>query len=71
MLADRRDLDAVQDIACERVHQNRARFADAKPSRAQVKHGRVVQLADRCAVRALDVVGEDLELGLRVDVRFV
>ena len=45
--------------------------SSADAARAQVEHRVLVELADRRAVRALHVVGEDLELRLRVDLRVV
>ncbi len=47
----------------------RLRLAEAP--RPQVEDRLVVHLADGGAVRALDVVGEDLELRLGVDLRVV
>ena len=40
-------------------------------ARAQIEHRVLVELPDRRAMRALHVVGEDLELRLRVDLRLV
>ena len=47
------------------------RLAPLQAARPQVEQRLVVELADRGAVRALDVVGEDLELRLGVDLRVV
>ena len=57
--------------AGERVDQHVARLGVGQAARAQVEDRVVVELADRRAVRALHVVGEDLELRLGVDRRVV
>jgi hypothetical protein len=48
-------------------HQQRARFGLRNPARAQIKERHIVQLTDRGAVRAGDVVGVDFKLRLGVD----
>ncbi len=53
------------------MDQHVARLGVGEPSRAQVEDRLVVELSDRRAVRALHVVGENLELRLRVDARTV
>ena len=73
MAASRTDsaLDPVQDVAGKRVNQHDARRPVVDAARAQVEHRVLVELTDRRPVRALHVVGEDLELRLGVDLRLV
>ena len=70
-LAHAVDADPVQHLASKRVNQHVARIFRVDAARAQVEHRVFVELADRRAVRALHVVGEDLELRLGVDLRVV
>ena len=53
-----------------KVSRSRA-VASRKPRDSEIEHVLGVELADGRAVRALHVVGEDLELRLGVDVRLV
>ena len=69
--AERRDADPRGDVAREGVDQELAGLRFSDPARAQVEHRGVVELPDRRAVPALDVVGEDLQRRLRVDQRFL
>ena len=62
---------SLDHLAGERVEQHVARLDLGQAARTQVEHRLVVQLPDRRAVRALHVVGEDLELRVRVDGRVV
>src|SRR5262245_11048730 len=43
----------------------------AQPTSPEIEHRLVVDLSNRGAMRTLDVVGEDLELWLRVDLRIL
>src|SRR5262249_45034732 len=70
-LADRVDLDRLQHVGGERVREQPPSERIGDPSALQIKEGRLVDLAHRGAVGALHIVGEDLELRLRVDVRGV
>ena len=63
--------DALDDLGAERVGQEVARRSVGQPAALQIEQLLGVELADGGAVRALDVVGEDLELRLGVDVRLV
>ena len=54
-------------LAANAVRQHLARVVVVETARAQVEQVLGVELADGRAVAALDVVGVDLELGLRVD----
>src|SRR4029453_6550534 len=62
--------DAVDDLGAERISEEVARRSVGKPAALQIKHRLAVKLADGGAMRALDVVGENLELRLGVYVRF-
>ena len=70
-LPERLDPDPVEHVARERVDQHVARLLQVESSRPQIEDRVLVELTDRRAVRALHVVGEDLELRLRVDLRIV
>src|SRR5437016_2776046 len=59
-LAQRRDLDSAQDVACKSVRQQRARLNHADTARAQIEYRVVLELADRAAVCAADIIREDL-----------
>ena len=61
----------LEHLAGERVDQHVARLGVGQAAGAQIEDRVVVELADRRAVRALHVVGEDLELRLGVDGRAV
>ncbi len=61
--------DALDDVGGEGVGQQAAGRLLADAARAQVEDAELVELADRRAVGALDVVGEDLELRIRVAQR--
>ena len=67
--ANRFDLDPVDELSRECIRQQRARLRAGDAARAQVEHRVRVHLAHRGAVRALHVVGVDLELRLGVDHR--
>ena len=67
---ERGDGDAVDDLGAERISEEVARRSVGKPAAGQIEHRLAVELADGGAMRALDVVGENLELRLGVDVRF-
>src|SRR5690349_13136791 len=69
-LAKRCNRYAIDDFGAERVGEQVARGGIGEASAAQVEERVVVEPADGCAVRAFDVVGEDLELRLGVDLRF-
>ena len=69
--AERRDADPRGDVAREGVDQEVPGLRLADPARAQVEQRGVVELPDRRAVPALDVVGEDLERRRRVDERLL
>ena len=69
--AERLDLDAADDVVGEGEGQQAAGLVQADAARAQVEDRFVVELADRGAVRAFHVVGEDLQLRLGVDGRVV
>ena len=64
-------LHALEDLAGKRVNQHVARLEVGQAARAQIENRVVVELPDRRAVRALHVVGKDLELRLGVDRRVV
>ena len=60
--------DPIHHVAGEPVGEHAARRALRDAARAQVEQHLLVELPDGGAVRALDVVGVDLELGLGVDL---
>src|SRR5690242_1801745 len=64
-------LDRLQHVGGERVRQELARRSRRDAAALEVEQRRLVEPADRRAVRALHVVGEDLELRLRVDLRLL
>ena len=70
-LPERLDLNPVQHVARERVDQHVTRLLQVEASRLQIKDRVLVELTHRGAVRALHVVGENLELRLRIDLRIV
>src|SRR5215831_5688692 len=70
-LADRIDLDRLEHVGGERVGEQPTRQRVGDASRLQIEERGLVDLSHGRAVRALHVVGEDLELRLRVDVRGV
>src|SRR4051812_47686892 len=65
------ELDGLQHVGRERVRQQLARGACIDPTALHVEERRLVQTTDGRAVRALHVVGEDLELRLRIDLRLL
>src|SRR3984885_3223115 len=60
LFAQRRDFDAIDDIAREGVDKQVAGFGEAYAARLQIKDSLRIQLADGRAVRAADVVGMNL-----------
>src|SRR5204862_4704153 len=68
-LAHRLQLDAVEHVLEEAAHDQPLRFGARETARHQVEELLAVDLAERRAVRAAHVVGEDLEAGDRVGVR--
>src|SRR5690606_25133662 len=70
-LAQRGGLEAAEQHVRERERQEGARAVRVDAARAKVEHLLVVELADGRAVTALDVVGIDLELRPRVDLRLL
>ena len=62
---------AVGDFAGERVNQHAPRRLRIQAAGAQIKNRLLVQLPDRRAVRALHVIGVNLQLRLRVHGRFI
>src|SRR6476619_3217129 len=70
-LADGRDGNPVEHLAGKRLDEHVSCLAEADAARAQVEQRVVVELTDRRSMRALHVVGEDLELRLRVDLGVV
>src|SRR5256885_2240055 len=64
---ERSDGDPGGHVAREGVDQGVPRLLLADPAGTQVEHRGRVELADRRAVPAFDVVREDLERRLRVD----
>ncbi len=58
-------------VAGEAADEERTRVSETEPAGAQVEQHVGIELAHRRPVRALHVVGEDLELRLRVDLRLV
>ena len=67
----RLERDAIDHLPCERVREDAARRLLGHSTRAQVEQGVLVQSAHRCAVGALDVVGEDLEARPGIDLGVV
>ena len=66
---ERGDRNAVDDFGAERVGRADCAPPPRRGRGSQVEHFVAVELADGRAVRALHVVGEDLELRLGVDAR--
>src|ERR1035437_5408273 len=67
LVAQRRDLDAVDDVLREGVGQQAARLFLADATGLQVEERFGIQLADSCAVGAAHVVGMNLQFRLGVD----
>src|SRR5690349_10192660 len=67
MLAQRRIADTRQHIDGERLDEHAPRLGLADAAGAQIEERGLVEIADRGAMAAFDVVGENLELGLGVD----
>ena len=61
-------LNPVHHLADEGFRQHGPRHILRHPPLAGVEDGRLIQRADGVAMRALDVVGEDQQLGLGVDL---
>jgi hypothetical protein len=68
MLPHRLDLDFVEHLANESLDQKSPGRRLVEAAGAQIEDRVLVELADRSAVRALDVVGVNLELGLGIDL---
>src|SRR2546425_4528276 len=68
--AQRFELDSTDDVVREGLRQQAAGIRLADAPRAKIKERLRVDLPDRRPVRALDIVGVDLELRLGVDHRF-
>src|SRR5215510_7724995 len=62
---------SAQHVSRKRMDQQPPRRSLAEPARAQVKERLLVELPHRRAMRALDVVREDLELRLGIDARIL
>src|SRR5262245_52530067 len=60
------ELELVEELADEGLDQEFPRRTVGQAPAAQVEHRLLVEPSDRGAVRALDVVGVDLELGPRL-----
>ena len=65
------DVNALDDIAGERKRKDIPRHHLADTTRAQIENLLVVQLSNGSTMRALDIVGEDLQLRLRIDRRII
>src|SRR3954464_2300013 len=65
------ELDRLQHVRGERARQELARGAPGDAAALEGAQRRLVQAAHRRAVGALHVVGEDLQLRLRVDLRLL
>src|SRR5688572_13051872 len=65
------DLDRLQHLGGEGVGEQRPRTLGADTARLEVEERQLLEAADRRAMRALHVVGEDLELRLRVHPRLL
>src|SRR5262245_42550086 len=70
-LAHRCELDPVEHVLEEPAHDQPLRLRASEAARHQVEELFAVDLAERRAVRAADVVRHDLEPGDRVRVRLV
>src|SRR5437762_871555 len=69
LLAQRRDFHPPQDFRAKAVRQQPARLALAHAATAEIEQRARIERAYGGAVRALHVVGVDLELRLAVCVR--
>ena len=69
MLAHGAVLDLLDRLAQKALDQHAAGLLGRDAARAQIEQRRLVEIADRGAVAALDVVGVDFEFGLGVDDR--
>ena len=67
--ADRLELDPVEHVLEEAAHDQPLRLGPREAAAHAVEELLAVDLAERRAVRAADVVGHDLEAGDRVGVR--
>src|SRR5690606_16581989 len=67
----RRGLETAEQRVRERERQERTGALVVEAPRAQIEHLLGVELADGRAMAALDVVGVDLELRPRVDLRLL
>src|SRR3546814_17420906 len=63
LVAQNLRLDAIYGLGCKSVGQHIARVGFVQPARTQVEHAVVIQLTHGRAVRALDVVGVNLQFG--------
>ena len=67
MLAHCAGLDDFDRLANKRLDQHVPRLLTRNAAGEQIEQRRLVEIADRGAMAAFDVVGEDFELGLGVD----
>src|SRR5690242_3181304 len=69
VLAQRRLLNQLQRLPSEGFDQQPARLVSRDAAGAQVKQRRLVEIADRSAMAAFNVIGIDFELWLGIDRR--
>ena len=69
MAAERGVLHGVERVGGEGLDQHAPRLGLGDAAGAEIEERVLVEIADRGAVAAFHVVGEDLELGLGVDMR--
>src|SRR5688500_4353962 len=65
------DLDRLDHVCRERVGQELPSELGTHPTALHVKQRHLIESPYRRAVRALDVVGKDLELRLDIDLRLL
>src|SRR5688572_4590662 len=68
-LPKRINRNRLEHLCRKRIREQLARLAVRDAAALHIEQRRFVDPANRCAVRALHVIGKDLELGLRVDPR--
>src|SRR5438105_11260082 len=66
LLANGCATDAFNNLTSESVNQHASRSLGADPASPQVKHRFLIQLANGRAMRALDVISVNLQLGLGI-----
>src|SRR5918911_2317173 len=71
LLLDRADLDLVNHLFGEAVRQQVARHVRVQAATGEIEKLLLFELPDGCAVGALHVVRENLQLRLGVNARFV